>query len=202
MQEIFDYQLAQNNMEIFNMMNVKYVIQKDEQQRDIPLQNDEANGNAWFVSKVLQVNNADDEMKALKGFKSKEQAVFNVTDFSSLSVKEAYKVDSLSHINLIEYKPNYLKYESENKADGLAVFSEVYYPHGWHVFIDGVEVPHFRVDYILRGLEIPKGKHSIEFKFIPEVVSKGSTLALISSILMLIAALGVGGYQFRTSRKE
>lgn len=202
MQEIFDYQLAQNNMEIFNMMNVKYVIQKDEQQRDIPLQNDEANGNAWFVSKVLQVNNADDEMKALKGFKSKEQAVFNVTDFSSLSVKEAYKVDSLSHINLIEYKPNYLKYESENKADGLAVFSEVYYPHGWHVFIDGVEVPHFRVDYILRGLEIPKGKHSIEFKFIPEVVSKGSTLALISSILMLIAALGVVGYQFRTSRKE
>lgn len=202
MQELFDYQLSQNNMEIFNMMNVKYVIQKDEQQRDIPLSNEEANGNAWFVSQVLKVAHADDEMKMLKGFDSKEQAVFNTTDFTAISLKEAYAVDSLAHISLTEYKPNYLKYESENAEDGLAVFSEVYYPYGWFVYVDGVEVSHFRVDYVLRGIEVPKGKHTIEFRFEPTVVKKGSTLALISSVLMALAAIGGIGYQVRKSRKH
>lgn len=202
MQELFDYQLSKNNMEIFNMMNVKYIIQKDEQQRDIPLINEEANGNAWFISEVIDVKTTDDEMKRLNGFDSKKQAIFNSFDFETISLKESYVVDSLASIKLIEYKPNYLKYEAENKESGLAVFSEVYYPHGWFAYIDGVEVPHFRVDYVLRGIEVPKGKHIIEFKFEPEVVKKGSTIALASFILMILTVIGVAGYQFKKSKTQ
>ena len=201
-QELFDYQLSKNNMEIFNMMNVKYIIQKDEQQRDISLKNEEANGNAWFISKVINVNTTDNEMKMLGGFDSKKQVIFNSSDFGTISLKENYIVDSLAKIKLVEYKPNYLKYEAENKESGLAVFSEVYYPHGWFAYIDGVEVPHFRVDYVLRGLEIPVGKHVVEFKFEPEVVKKGSTIALISFILMILMVIGVTGYQLKNSKTQ
>ena len=201
-QELFDYQLSKNNMEIFNMMNVKYIIQKDEQQRDISLINEEANGNAWFISKVINVNTTDDEMKMLGGFDSKKQVIFNSSDFGTISLKENYIVDSLAKIKLVEYKPNYLKYEAENKESGLAVFSEVYYPHGWFAYIDGVEVPHFRVDYVLRGLEVPVGKHVVEFKFEPEVVKKGSTIALISFILMILMVIGVTGYQLKKSKTQ
>ena len=201
-QELFDYQLSKNNMEIFNMMNVKYIIQKDEQQRDISLINEEANGNAWFISKVINVNTTDDEMKMLGGFDSKKQVIFNSSDFGTISLKENYIVDSLAKIKLVEYKPNYLKYEAENKESGLAVFSEVYYPHGWFAYIDGVEVPHFRVDYVLRGLEVPAGKHVVEFKFEPEVVKKGSTITLISFILMILMVIGVTGYQLKKSKTQ
>src|SRR5690606_41628067 len=93
--------------------------------------------------------------------------------------------DSLSSIQLTEYKPNYLKYQSSNAYDGLAVFSEIYYPKGWVATIDGNKAEIFRVNYTLRALQIPKGNHTIEFRFEPEVVAKGSMISLISSLLIL-----------------
>ncbi|MGL5276197.1 YfhO family protein [Myroides sp.] len=193
MQELADYQLGQNsNMEILNMLNVKYIIQKDEEGRDIPLVNDNVNGNAWFVSTVQKVQDADGEMKALTGLKTKKQAVFNTTMFKDIAVKDTYAVDSLATIELKSYAPNKIVYESNNSADGLAVFSEVYYPHGWTAKVDNVKVPIFSVDYVLRAVELPKGKHTVEFTFEPEVISKGSMIALISSIIIiLITAAGV-----------
>ena len=79
-----------------------------------------------------------------------------------------------------------LKYKSNNKNLGLAVFSEMYYAEGWNATIDGKAASHFRADYVLRAMKIPAGKHTIEFKFEPQVVKTGSTISLISFILMIL----------------
>lgn len=197
MQQLYDYQIANNNIQVLNMLNVKYVIQTTEEGQPIPLQNPEANGNAWFVSKVKIVENADEEMKALDSLNTKEEAV--LVKSTKNTIQSSYEKDSLATIKLEEYKPNYLKYTSQNANKGLAVFSEIYYPKGWKVTIDGKETEMIRVNYVLRALEIPAGKHTIEFKFEPEVVKTGSSIALFSSIGMLLLLLG--GIYFERKNK-
>ena len=86
--------------------------------------------------------------------------------------------DSTDAISLIESRGDYLKYRSDSSAEKLAVFSEVYYPNGWQAYMDGKPVDHFKVDYILRGMLLPDGNHTIEFKFEPQVVKTGSTISL------------------------
>ena len=190
--QIFNYQIDNGNMEVLNMLNTKYVIQVDDKNQEFPALNDKANGNAWFVKSVKLVNSADEEMKALDKFDSKNEVIINTSEFP-LALQSNYKKDSLAQIKLIEYKPNYIKYVSENTNKGLAVFSEIYYPKGWIATIDNKEVPVFRTNYTLRGLEIPAGKHTIEFKFEPQVVQTGSTIVLMSGLGMLLL-IGGGIY--------
>jgi hypothetical protein len=197
MQQLFDYQIAKNNMEILNMLDVKYVIQTDKENKEFPTSNPNTNGNAWFVSQVQLVNSADEEMKALDSLDSKNVAIVNSKDFEIKN--KAFAKDSLATITLDSYKPNHLKYTSNNANEGLAVFSEIYYGKGWNAFIDGKKVDHIRVDYVLRGLQIPAGKHSIEFKFEPEVIKTGSMITLISAAGMLL--LLVGGIYFERKKK-
>ena len=197
MQQLIDYQIAKNNMEILNMLNVKYVIQKDTTGNAIPTQNPNINGNSWFVSQVKSVNSTDEEMKALDRFDSKNVAVVNQKEFEIKN--KAFAKDSSATITLDSYKPNHLKYTSNNANDGFAVFSEIYYKNGWKATIDGKESAVYRVDYTLRGLEIPKGKHTIEFKFEPQVIKTGSTIALFSSIGMLL--LLIGGIYFERKKR-
>ncbi|WP_281297067.1 YfhO family protein [Flavobacterium limnophilum] len=201
MQQLFDYQIAKNNIEILNMLNVKYIIQADSTGASIPIPNPNANGNAWFVKDVLLVNKPDDAMKALDKLDTKNVAVFNVHDYGSkfndARLKEDF--DDSGSIKLDIYKPNYLKYTSENSGKGLAVFSEMYYENGWNAYIDGQKTTHFPVDYVLRALRIPEGKHTIEFKFEPQVIQTGSTITLFSFIGMLLL-LG-GGIYFRTKKE-
>ncbi len=197
MQQLFDYQIANNNMEVLNMLDVKYVIQTDKTGKEFPTSNPKANGNAWFVSQVKLVNSADEEMKALKGLDSKNVALVNSNDFKIKNT--AFAKDNSARIILETYKPNYLKYVSNNANEGLAVFSEMYYGKGWNAYIDGKSVDHIRVDYVLRGLNIPAGKHTIEFKFEPQVIKTGSMITLISSIGMLL--LLAGGIYFERKKK-
>ena len=197
MQQLFDYQIANNNMEVLNMLDVKYVIQTDKTGKEFPTSNPKANGNAWFVSQVKLVNSADEEMKALKGLDSKNVALVNSNDFKIKNT--AFAKDNSARIILETYKPNYLKYVSNNANEGLAVFSELYYGKGWNAYIDGKSVDHIRVDYVLRGLNIPAGKHTIEFKFEPQVIKTGSMITLISSIGMLL--LLAGGIYFERKKK-
>ena len=103
---------------------------------------------------------------------------------------KTFTTDSLASIRLIEYKPNYLKYKSENQTEGIAVFSEIYYPKGWTATIDGKETEIFEVNYTLRALQIPKGNHIIEFQFEPQVIKTGSSIALISSLIMILLIAG------------
>lgn len=200
MQQLFDYQIAKNNIGVLNMLNVKYIIQKDDQGQDIPLKNAEANGNAWFVSEVKKVDTPDAEMKALDKLDTKKTAVLNQKEFANAVKENSFVTDSTATIKLTQYEPNYLKYTANNPNTGLAVFSEVYYPKGWKATIDGKEVPHFAVNYVLRAMEVPAGKHTIEFKFEPEVIKKGSMISLISFIAMV--ALIVAGIYFDKKNKQ
>ena len=190
-QQLIDYQISKNNIEVLNLLNVKYLIQKDKEGKEFPVANPDANGNAWFVRQVKLVKSSDEEMKALDSLDSKNAAVVNSKEFDINNT--AFAKDSLATIILEKYKPNYLKYTSKNKNAGLAIFSEMYYGNGWNAYIDDKKVEHIRADYVLRGLEIPSGVHKIEFKFEPQVVKTGGTITLISSIIMLLLLL-VGIY--------
>ena len=197
-QQLFDYQIAKNNIEVLNMLNVKYIIQTDSTGASVPVVNPNANGNAWFVKELKAVSSADEEMKALDKLDTKNVAVLNNKDFETKG--KAFAKDSLSNIILDTYKPNHLKYTSNNTNGGFAVFSEMYYKNGWKATIDGKETEIFRVNYVLRGLQIPAGKHTIEFKFEPQVVQTGSMIALFSFIGMLLL-LGGGIYVERKKEK-
>ena len=188
MQQLFDYQIAKNNMEVLNMLNTKFIIQTDKEGKEFPTFNPNYNGNAWFVQRVKFVNSPDEEMKALDSLDSKNSALVNEYEFGPFFKGDltSFNVDSTATIQLLSYQPNHLKYVSNNSNPGLAVFSEMYYADGWNATIDGKAASHFRADYVLRAMEIPAGKHTIEFKFEPQVVKTGSTIALISFILMIL----------------
>ncbi|WP_130736202.1 YfhO family protein [Flavobacterium sp. J27] len=186
MQQLFDYQIAKNNVNILNMLNVKYIIQNGEDGKPFAFVNPAANGNAWFIEQVKNVKSADEEMKALDSLDTKNVVVVNT---SVLDFKGVFSKDSLANIKLNIYQPNYLKYTSNNSKNGFGVFSEMYYKNGWKATIDGKETQIYNVDYVLRGLLIPAGKHTIEFKFEPEVVKTGSIIALTSFIGMLLVII-------------
>lgn len=192
MQQLFDYQIAKNNIEVLNMLNVKYVIQTDSTGASVPVQNPDANGNAWFVEDVLLVNKPDLAMKSLNKIDTKTSAVFNIQDYGKKFEEAQLKKDwdSSGKIQLDIYKPNYLRYSSENAGNGLAVFSEVYYEKGWNAYVDGKLTEHFPVNYVLRAMVVPAGKHSIEFKFEPQVVKTGSRIALFSFMGMVLLLSG------------
>ena len=187
--ELFDFYVAQNNLKILNMLNAKYLIAQDSLGTVFPYTNDEANGNAWFVKELKKVNSANEEMLALGNLDNKIKAVLNS---ERNHVIDKYSLDSLASIKLIKHKPNQLKYLSKNRYEGFAVFSEIYYPNGWKTFLDGKEAKHIRVNYVLRGMQIPAGDHIIEFKFDPDVVKTGSAISLASSILVgILVILGL-----------
>lgn len=200
-QQLFDYQITKNNIQIFNMLNVKYIIQTNEEGVTLPSQNPYTNGNAWFIKEIKLVNTPDEEMKALDSLDTKNIAVVNNKEFGSKFKAGAttFIRDSLATITLDKHKPNYLKYTSNNTNEGIAIFSEVYYKNGWNAYIDQNKVPHFNANYVLRALHIPAGKHTIEFKFEPNVIKTGSSIALASSIGMLL--LLIGGIYFDQKRK-
>lgn len=201
-QELFDYQIAKNNIEMLNMLNAKYILQTNKEGIQQALENPNANGNAWFVSKVKVVKSADEEMKALDNLKTKDEATYQEEKFvKGKMVPFKTGKDSLSTIEMISYKPNHLKYVSNNSKNGFGVFSEMYYEKGWIATIDGKETKIFNVNYVLRGLQIPAGKHTIEFKFEPQVVKTGSMISLISTLLMLLV-IGLGVFYWRKQNKN
>lgn len=203
-QQLFDYQISKNNLEMLNMLNVKYVIQTDKEGKEFPTINPDANGNAWLVSDVKLVNKADDEMRMLDKFDSKKIAIFNINRYRSKFKNAQLKknLDTTGTIQLNVYKPNYLKYTSATKNEALAVFSEIYYENGWNAYIDGEKTDHFPVDYVLRALIVPGGEHTIEFKFEPEVIKTGSTITLISSVGMLLLLIGGIYYERKKGLKS
>jgi uncharacterized membrane protein YfhO len=159
--------------------------------------NTHANGNAWFVRNVEKVNSANEELARVCSINTKTTAVVDVSKFPLGNISG----DSTGSIKLIENKPNYLKYESNAGTSGLAVFSEVYYAKGWVATIDGQEKNIIRANYILRALEIPEGKHTIEFKFQPKAYSVGNTVTMASSWLVLLALFGSIFYNLREEKK-
>ena len=199
--ELFDYQIAKEdlNMEILNMLNTKYfIINSDDVQ-----QNTDANGNAWFVKSGKIVNTADEEIIALSNLKTKEDVIINTKQLKDygdnfiLNTERTVK-DTTATIKLTKYSINELEYTTNSKNKEFAVFSEIYYKDGWKAYIDGKETPHIRVNYVLRGMEVPAGKHEIVFKFEPSVIQKGKITSLICYALLLLIPLG--GYYINKKR--
>jgi len=189
-QELFDFQIAKNNMQVLNMLNTKYfIVGNDKGEKQAQL-NPEANGNAWFVERVKIVNSANEEMKALDSLDTKKVAVYQKETSKEHQLVFPTEIDSTATIKLLNYDVTTLTYQSETTKDQFAVFSEIYYKDGWNAYIDGKLTTHFRVDYVLRGIIIPKGNHTIEFKFEPKVIQQGKIISLSSYALLLLISVG------------
>jgi len=171
---------------ILNMLNAKYIVYGTDKENVIA--NPVANGPAWFASELVLVNNPTEELKKTTEVNTMEVAVIDNSKWKLNN--QTIARDSLAAIKIIESKPPYLKYETESAAAGLAVFSEIYYPTGWHAFIDGKEVTILRANYVLRALEIPAGKHIIEFKFEPKPYTVGNNITMTSGWVLLVVVLG------------
>jgi len=188
-QELFDFHIAKNNIQVLNMLNTKYFIFQDGSQRETVQQNPDANGNSWFVDTIKIVEDANQEIIALDSLQTKNEAVITLNRISD-HFKTEYAKDSLANIKLTSYKANELIYKSNSTEDQFAVFSEIYYKDGWNAYIDNELKPHYRVNYVLRGMEIPKGKHTIRFKFEPTVIEKGATITLVSYFFLILIPIG------------
>lgn len=175
---------------VLNMLNTRYFIFPAGKQGEVlPVFNPCANGHAWFVKEVHYVANADEEIDALHNIKPQETAVVDNRFKALLNDALTGGADSLAIIRLKEYKPNRLVYESENPSDGIAVFSEIYYPDGWTATIDGNPAPIARADYILRTMYVPAGKHTIEMCFDPQSLHITEAIAYAALALLAIGVL-------------
>jgi len=198
-QDLIDRQISKNNMRVLDMLNTKYFIVQDQQTGEpVAQRNPNALGNAWFVSALQVVEGADAEMKALDSFKPDSVAIVEKKYAEKLNGAKPDK-DSAATIKLTSYSPVELTYESSASTGQFAVFSEIYYNSGkgWNAYIDGKPTEHIRTDYILRGMAVPAGKHTITFKFEPHLYNLTETVSLIFSILsiLILGVLAWFGYK-------
>ena len=182
---------------VLNMLNTRYFIFPLQGGQTVPLDNPYALGNAWFVDEVHYVNNANEEIAAIHGLNPLQKAIVDKKFEASV---RSMPSDSLATIELVEYQPNYLKYEVNSEKGGTVVFSEIYYP-GWQSTVDGEEVPHGRANYILRAMNVPAGKHIVEFKFDPKSLHTTETIAFGALGLLALLAVVVVVLRVKACRK-
>jgi len=184
---------------ILNLLNAKYwVVGGPEQPQAVP--NPTANGNAWFVSDLKFVNTPNEEIKSIGIIDNKKTAVIASSDKEYFSNKPV-QADSTATISLTGYQPNELEFKSKSRTPQLAVFSEIYYPHGWKMFVDEKEVPYIKADYLLRAVHVPAGNHNIRMVFEPEVIEKGKWISLLCFGLFIVLS-GLGIFLMNKNKKK
>lgn len=189
-QEVFELFETLQREEILNILNVKYVLYESEEGGLKPLMNPENLGNAWFIENLTQTASPDETYQKLATIDFSKEAVSESLRLQN--IPSSYATDSLASITLTHHEPGFLRYSSRSSEASFAVFSEMHYPTGWIATIDGVEQPHYNVNYILRGMNIPKGAHLIEFIFDPPVVRSGGRIQWMSFLVfMSILAFGI-----------
>jgi hypothetical protein len=198
-QDLIENQLSKQpmNLSVLNMLNTRYVITQDSTGRVMPSRNPGALGSAWFIQEVQFVKDAAAEMKALDNFDPARTAVVQEQFKPSVT---APMPDSTAVIKLIKNDHDIVNYESASSHQQFAVFSEVYYDRGWKAFIDGKESPIVKVNYVLRGLSIPAGKHAISFRFEPASYANGRRVTAISQFLLIGLILGAVVSELRRKR--
>ncbi|MFI3331789.1 MAG: YfhO family protein [Rikenellaceae bacterium] len=191
-QDIIDVYMSQSiDPNILDMLNTRYIISPNESGAPQLMVNDNALGAAWFVEQITTVGSPQEEIEALSYTNLQQSAIVD-RDFEVQSPATF----GAAEIELVEYEPNYLKYQYNAETDAVAIFSEIYYPKGWSAYIDGVEAPYFRANYILRAMELPAGEHTVEWRFraprwslIEGVTLTASLLILLSIVTLLIATI-------------
>lgn len=194
-QDVIEGYLVHNDLNVLRALNTKYHILPDSLRGQGLVTDTEAYGDAWFVSDIKRVVTPDEEFVGIGEVPLDEIAVI-ASPFAE-QIKGKIGKDSLANIKLIEYTPNRITYQTSNKQDGLAIFSEIYYPHGWHATINDKPAKILRANYILRALEVPAGEHKIEFIFDPQSVKTTEHIAYAANIILLLAAIGAVVMYFR-----
>ncbi|MDA9551097.1 YfhO family protein [Flavobacteriaceae bacterium] len=177
---LLKFYISKNHMPVLNMLNVKYFISKNDNDEFEAYVNEDANGNAWFVENIYKVDSQNEAILSLDSLNLNKSVV------STKIKSQKFKILDNSTINLVEFKSNYLKYTASNNEDGYAVFSEIFYPYGWKVYVNGTETNFDNVNVALRGLYLNKGNNTIECYFSPDVVNKSSYVSLGSSLLLFL----------------
>lgn len=186
-----------DSLGVLNMLNMKYLIYS---KGAAPLVNPHANGNAWFVNNIRIAENANDEMRLVGEINTKREMVVDKSFASQLPVKLA--ADTSAHIALVKFEPNDLIYDFSSKSDQVAVFSEIYYDKGWNAYINGKIVPYVRANYLLRAMPLKAGNYKIEYKFEPKSYVTGNSIALISSLLLIMSMIGYVFLQWKKTKKS
>ena len=197
MQDLFDFYLFNRNYKVLDMLNVKYIIDIN-QSNELELKtNENILGSAWFVEELVSVESSDEEILQLNNIDFKKTAI------SQNISNKSYKKDPQNSIILKEKRINKLIYEVEAASDQFVVFSEAYYNKGWNVMIvnNGDKsiyskpLSHQRVNYLLRGMEVPAGKYELHFWFDPPVLITGSIISIFSIVILLLSI----GFYFKKS---
>ncbi len=195
-QDLIEHQLAQSKPQALNMLDTRYIIEPNAQGQVRIKTNQDAFGAVWFVERVRLVETASEAMDAFDSSDLKTEAIVEEADCPE-SLHHYAPSQGQSKITLQSYTPNTCKYQARCTEDRLAVFSEIYYPHGWHLYVDEKEVPIFRVNYCLRAAMIPKGVHDIKMVFAPKSIVYTETIAFIAQIILLLAGLVLLGQSFK-----
>ena len=189
-QDLIDRHLTQMHLPVIGMLNGKYIITPDEAGQPVIRLNPYALGNAWFVEKLVPVDGANAEIDSLMTISLETEAVID-KEFVPMASSLEPGIPDKADIRLTAHTPETLDYKVTSSEPGVVVFSEIYYPHGWKASIDGSPADHFRVNYLLRAMNVPAGQHKIHFVFDPDSVRKGDTIAIIFCILMYLITFGI-----------
>jgi hypothetical protein len=199
-QDLIEHQLSKGNMQVYNMLNTRYfIIQNPADGKPIAQMNPEAFGPVWLVKELSFVKDGNEEMLALDSTDLRNVAV--IQEKYREAAGPAPVADSTAAITWIENMNDQIRYEFNASSNQFAVFSEIFYDKGWNAYIDGQPAEYVKVNYILRGMAIPAGKHTIEFKFEPRAVAVSKTVTTVSTIMLLVI-LGVGLFKETRKGKE
>jgi hypothetical protein len=176
------------NEGLLNAFNTRWVIVPTEGGGPVAQLRPQAYGPAWLVNTVLSCQTPMQEIDTLGVVDLRTTVVVNRELSSDLAA--SYSLDSSASIQLTSYHPDTLRYSFTGQSKQFAVFSEMYYDKGWNAYLNGQPVPHKRVNYTFRGLELPAGTHNIEFRFEPATYLKSEQISFASSIALTLLSLG------------
>lgn len=185
-QELIDSYLVYKHLSVLGMLNVKYIIDKDREGRRRVYVNPFALGPAWCVQGIRWAKNADEEMHLLGEVSLRDTAVVRATYKASLDGQ----VLSQCSVTLTKYEPNRAEYMVSAEGEALLVLSEIFYPHGWKAYIDGKETEILRVNYLLRGVHLPAGTHTLRLEMNPSSYRIGIRVSVVASWVVLLIVVG------------
>ena len=204
-QDLIDRYLSYRNDAVLDMLNTRYLIVPSADGQPQAVLRETANGPAWFVDGIVAADSPQQEIDLLENTDLKTTAVTTPADKEFADQWQAGGTPDtalLRRITLAEYRPNYLKYEYTAPEESVAVFSEIFYDHGWTAYVDGEAMPYFRADYVLRAMKLPAGTHTVEWKFRAPGWTAAEAVTLVSSLAILLGTLAAVIYYIRRKRQE